>query len=150
QPDLTLDMPMPRFAFYVLGAGADSAEFMANEERTLKLSTHVLPTLAYEADLSIPAVALGDDDGPLFTLRNTHPAPVARELEQWGQFYTAKNGTLYRGIWEWEGVAVEHQHPGDAGRVYSHPFYGELATHLGDCWLQMFGARDAEIVQRFF
>jgi hypothetical protein len=152
QPDLSFDMPMPHFSFHVVRAGADSAAFLENEARVLHLDPMLLDSLTQELEPELPQVTLRDRSGPLFTLRNTNPNVVAQPMERWGQFTTVKDGQLYRGVWQYDGLGIEHQHPGDAGRVHAHPFYEGLnpETALGDCYVQLFARKGTEIIQRFF
>jgi len=75
QPDLTIEMPTPRFAFFVLNIGADSALFTSNESQTLKLPVTTFEGLKVAVDRDERGVHLADAQGPLMRLRSTHPAP---------------------------------------------------------------------------
>ena len=102
QPDLSIDMPVPRFCMYPISVLSDSPDFVAQEGRLLHTPTELVSNLkmAYSADGSSCTIA--DGDQPIVSMINTHPAPPYDHKVLWGQYYTNEKG-LQQGIWRWEG-----------------------------------------------
>jgi hypothetical protein len=151
-PDLAVEMPDPKFALYVFKNASENLVFLRNEERTLRLNTEHIPSLAFEASADGRALALADDRGPMLVLKNAHPERPPVVHDQFGQFLTKRDGQLYMGIWQWDGMGHQHQLCADGGRIHDHPFFLGLgaAGTIGDCYLQLVGAPDANMTQRFF
>ena len=88
------------------------------------------------------SVQAEDQDGPIFFLQNTHPAPVFEPDAFWGQYITSQEEGLYLGTFHWEGVKYEHQQAGSVGQIYPHPFWGgiDVVGMEQRCYLQMISA----------
>jgi hypothetical protein len=152
QSDLSIDMPTPKFSFFVWNINADLADFLAVEPAALHLPTTHLPDLSVDFDPDRYAVSLTDGDGrPVASLRNTHPRPSYRPVDFVGQFFTVEHGRLWHGLWQLEGRAMEHQRDGDAGRLHPHPaFRGLPVDRCDEVYLQIFSDPHGRCVQRFF
>lgn len=125
-PDLSIDMPVPKMAYYVVNVGTDSPDFVEREKDTVRTPAHLLPELQVKPDADGLGVTIGDARGTLGRIRNTHDAPKFGHEKLHVQFYTEQNDALYFGIAEWEGLFFEHQRGGDAGGPQQHPFFKNL------------------------
>ena len=91
-----------------------------------------------------------DDDGPILSLRNTHPNPVYTADEFWGQHYNDTKG-LQRGAFQWNGAKFEHMHKGDAGTLYPHPFFkGIDLKRVRGCYRQLLPKPGTSFFERFY
>lgn len=149
-PDLSFDMPTPRFTFASLVVTADSPEFVEQEARLIFTPTRLVPSLRLEFSPDGLGVDASDDHGPIVSLRNTHPDPVFTRAEFWGQHFTNTAG-LHCGAWEWDGERFEHMRAGSAGRLYEHPhFRGLDLSRVHGCYRQMIAKPDTVSHERFY
>jgi hypothetical protein len=149
-PDLSVEMPTPRFTFYPLNILSNEVAFVVHERKRLHLPAHL--------DNSLTCMRHGDHDfelttadGPIFRLAGNPPDPVFHHDMFWGQFYTLRDGQLHRGFWSWEGKVCEHQRPDDDPRLFQHAFFGDLevskvgrSLHATSC--QTSHPRDPELL----
>ncbi len=155
QPNLHVDMPMPRFTFFVDRIASNNETFIQQETEKLYLPTFYSPTLVVETNESKTNAIARDDVGPIQSLINTHPHPLYRDDSFFGQYYSVQDGKLYFGIWYWSGKACIHQRSGKAGGIHEHPFLAELPNHVpADCvkeaYLQIITTYDQPLTQRFY
>ena len=138
QPDLSLKMPQPRFAFYAVAVWSDCADFVAHEARHIFTPTSHVPSLrlAFSPDgLGVEASSAG---GPILSVRSTAPLTQFTPCAFWGQHYNDTKG-LHLGIWRWEGTRYEHMKRGDAGRPLPHRHFADLdVSKVISCYQQMF------------
>lgn len=155
QPDLSVDMPLPRFTFFVDRIGSDNPAFIKQERALLHLPTYLNPTLKVETNAARTNAIASDDAGPIQSLINTHPAPVYRQDKFYGQYYTLDGDDLWFGTFYWGGRACIHQRSGDAGGIHNHPFLTESRSQIppncvGETYLQLITTFDEPLVQRFY
>jgi hypothetical protein len=150
QPDLSVHMPVPRFAFFAISVYSDSPDFVAQEGRLLFTPTEHRPDLVVEWSDDATAVDVSDARGPIVTLQNTHPAPTYTPTEFHGQHYTLKDGRLMRGLWNWTGTRFEHmQRAPGASRLHPHPFWKSLPLGRAT-YTQMMAPPDGAYHERFY
>lgn len=155
QPNLNIDMPLPRFTFFVDRIASNNEIFIKQEIEKLYLPTYYSPSLVVETnEIKTNAIAK-DKFGMIQSLINTHPEPVYRDDSFFGQYYTVQDGKLYFGIFYWSGKACIHQRPGKAGGIHEHPYLTELPVHIPaegskDPYLQIITAYDQPLIQRFY
>jgi hypothetical protein len=151
QPDLSIDMPMPRFAFFVLQIGSNNAAFIRQEIEKLHLPSFYSPSLIVETDEPKFNAWAKDNTGDIQHYLNTHPAPYFRPDFFWGQYFTVKNNNLYFGVWNWEGVLCLHQRKGNGGGGFNHPFMKDLqADNFGAAYMQLITDKNHNLRQRFY
>ena len=126
-PDLSLSMPMPRFAFYDIRIGSNSRAFLDFETIHQKLPVMHLPTLDSRLGHEGRTLDVRDAEGPIFRFANTHPDPMFKREHIYGQYFSMCADVLYQGVFAWEGIACEHQYPGPAGELFAHPLFRGLA-----------------------
>lgn len=150
QPDLSVKMPMSRFAMHAISVYSDSPDFIKQEGEKLFTPTKLDPSLRASFSLACDGVDVSDEDGPIVSLRSTHPSPVYAPDEFWGQHYNDTHG-LHFGIWEWDGWKFEHQAKGDAGKLHDHPFFkGMDLKRIRGCYRQMIPKPGEKAVERFY
>ncbi|MCG8331298.1 MAG: hypothetical protein MI974_26645 [Chitinophagales bacterium] len=151
QPDLSVDMPMPRFAFYVLQIGSNNKAFIDQEIEKLHLPSYYSPSLVVETDEPKLNAWAKDNDGAIQNYLNTHPKPYFRPDFFWGQYFVVENNKLYFGIWNWEGVLCLHQRKGDGGGGHLHPFMKDLQPeYFGNSYMQLITDKNHNLRQRFY
>lgn len=155
QPDLSVDMPIPRFTFFVDRIASNNHSFIKQEIELLHLPTYETPSLRVETNEDKKEARAFDDQGPIQDLINTHPAPTYIEDSFYGQYYTMQGDHLWFGVFYWSGIACVHQSGGPGGGIHTHPFLTEKPVHLdpsdvGTCYMQMIAAYDSPMVQRFY
>ena len=96
-----------------------------------------------------------DPDGPMRHLKNTHPRPVFRKDQFWGQYFTVQDNKLYFGVFYWAGRVCVHQRRGDAGGEFDHPYLSGLAptfpaAAMRSSYMQLLGTYGEPLVQRFY
>lgn len=150
QPDLSVTMPLSKFAMHAISVYSDSPDFIAQEGEKLFTPTTLDPSLEFTWTESWDGVDARDQDGPIISFRNTHPNPVFTEDEMWGQHYNDTHG-LHFGVWEWDGMKFEHMQRGNAGRFYAHPFFkGMDLSRIRGCYRQMIPKPGTSAVERFY
>lgn len=151
QPDLAVDMPMPRFAFYVLQIGSNNSTFIDQEIEKLHLPSFYSSSIRVDTDESKLNAWARDENGEIQHLLNTHPRPYFRPDFFWGQFFTRKEDGIYFGVWNWDGVLCLHQHRGNGGGAFAHPFMTDLLlSHFGPSYMQLITDRESSLTQRFY
>lgn len=154
-PDLGVDMPIPRFTFFVHRIGSNNPAFIEQERSALHLPSWYSPSLEVEpADQHLGAT-VRDKDGIVQTFRNTNPKLIWRDEEFYGQYYTVQDDQLWFGAWYWSGQAFIHQRRGDAGGAEEHPFLTEVeprwpAAHARRPYMQIISKYDAPAIQVFY
>lgn len=150
-PDLSLDMPVPRMSVFDFRIASNCPVFLAHEHELQKLQGMHLPGLSRRIDATGGVLDVWDDEGPLFTLRNPNPAPRFKYEAATGQYVSRHPDGLYQGVFFWEGVGCEQQHAGDSGTLHPHRFFQEIdVAWLGDCFLQMFLPPTTQVLFRSF
>ncbi|MEO8552131.1 MAG: hypothetical protein ABI678_19270 [Kofleriaceae bacterium] len=150
QSDLSVKMPLSRFAMHAISVYSDSPDFIRQEGEKLFTPTTLDPSLEMTWTESWDGVTARDAEGPIITLRNTHPSPVFAPDELWGQHYNDTHG-LHFGVWEWDGIKCEHQHRGDAATFHPHPFYkGMDLARIRGCYRQMIPKPGSTATERFY
>jgi hypothetical protein len=155
QPDLSVDMPLPRFTFFVDRIGSNNPVFVQQEKALLHLPTYLNTTMKVETNEARTNAIAIDDRGPIQSLINTHPAPMYRKDNFYGQYYTLDGDELWFGTFYWSGRACIHQRSGDAGGIHDHPFLTESRSQIspnsvGETYLQLIATFDQPLVQRFY
>lgn len=151
-PDLSMEMPTPRFSFFAFNVYTDSPDFVAYEAKNIHTPAQVRPGFQVRFRDDGLGVEVRDDSGPIAVMNNTHPAPSFRRKEMWGQhFNDTRGGVLHSGPWHWEGALFEHEHQGDWGRLYPHSIFAGLdVSRLRRCSRQFFARPGEEILERFY
>ncbi len=155
QPDLSIDMPMPRFTFFVHRIGSNNQNFIDQEISRLHLPSFYAEDLIVETHSDKTGGMARTAGGPIQEWKNTNPDPRYYEDSFYGQYFTLQNNELWFGVWFWAGDVCTHQHPGDGGRIFHHPFLDDLEKtiqpeHVGNSYMQLITAFDKPLVQRFF
>lgn len=150
QPDLSVKMPVSRFAMHAISVYSDSPDFIQQEGEKLFTPTTFDPSLKFTFTEAWDGVDASDDDGPIISFKSTHPSPVYTPDEMWGQHFNDSHG-LHFGIWEWDGIKFEHMHRGDAGRLHQHPFFKGMDTsRIRGCYRQMIPKPGSSACERFY
>lgn len=148
--DLSVKMPMSRFAMHAISVYSDSPDFIEQEGEKLFTPTTLDPSLKFTFTEASDGVDAADDDGPIVSFKSTHPNPVFTHDEMWGQHYNDTHG-LHFGIWEWDGVKFEHMQRGNAGRFHAHPFFkGMDLSRIRGCYRQMIPQPGSSACERFY
>ncbi|MEO1335350.1 MAG: hypothetical protein AAFV29_06885 [Myxococcota bacterium] len=150
-PDLSLDMPMPRMCVYDFRIASNCKVFLEHEDRVQKLKGMFLPGLSRSLDRTGGHLEVFDDEGPIFTLKNPNPEPLYKYEVATGQYISQHPDGLYQGVFLWEGVGAEQQFDGDCGQLFAHSFLEEIPVEaVGDCYLQMFLPPRTNVLFRSF
>jgi hypothetical protein len=150
QPDLSVKMPVPRFAMHAISVYSDSPDFIEQEGEKLFTPTTLDPSLTLTFNERWDGVDAADADGPIISFRSTNPDPVFSHDELWGQHFNDTHG-LHMGVWEWDGMKAEHMQKGDAGRFYPHRFWkGMDLGRVRGCYRQMIPKPGASACERFY
>jgi hypothetical protein len=148
--DLSVTMPVPRFSMHALNVWSNSPDFVRQEGELLFTPAELVPSLAIDFGAKTDTSDARDADGPIISLRNTHPEPVFAHDEMWGQ-HTNDTVGLHFGVWEWDGLKFEHQRGGDAGKLYPHRFWRGLdLSRVRGCYRQMIPPHGATAIERFY
>jgi hypothetical protein len=149
QPDLSLAMPVPRFAMAAIKVISDSTEFCSAEAYTIFTPTHHVPGFRIEFSPDGTSCQMFDGDYRFADCRNTAPETPFKPQTLWGQYFTHTRG-LHRGIWRWDGRASEHMKGGDHGQLSPHLLFGDLdVAKIGRTYRQM-AAKPEETELRFY
>lgn len=126
EPDLSLDMPLPKVTLHVLDVLSNSARFVAHKVPALKMPVHHAPTMRGVFDADGRGSKVEDERGPLLELR----CPDASRFKPksfCGQYFARHDGALHHGVWAWQGSLFESQRARrDIGIVHAHPWLGDL------------------------
>ena len=155
QPDLSVDMPIPRFTFLMHRIASNNPAFVKQEREVLRLNSYYSPSMRSELDEARTSVLIRDADGPMRELNNTHPRPVFRKDQFWGQYFTVQDNKLYFGVFYWAGRVCVHQRRGDAGGELAHPYLSGVDPTLPpgamrNSYMQLLGTYGEPLVQRFY
>ena len=145
QPDLSIEMPHPKFAFYIVNVVSDCEPFLAHANEVDKMPTYHSPSLRCVVSEDGQSVSVKDDDGLLFECKSTYEGTPSFVNETiYGQGFSQIEGEDYNINFRWTGELIEHQRKGNAGQIYNHPSLGklELPTEPMTCYLQMVGPRN--------
>ncbi|PRX24034.1 hypothetical protein B0G75_12477 [Paraburkholderia sp. BL18I3N2] len=137
-PDLSLEMAVPRISVYDITIASNCPTFLAHEDRLQRLNGIYLPGLS--RSLRGPGdLEVWDEDGTILEFRNPSPNPIYKYEYVTGQYVSAHPSGLYHGVFSWEGVGCEQQVEGDCGGSLPHRFYHDLDVgSFGNCYMQMF------------
>lgn len=150
QADLSVKMPVSRFAMHAISVYSDSPDFIEQEGQKLFTPTTLDPSLKMTWTDNVDGVDALDDDGPIISFRSTNPNPVYTRDEMWGQHYNDTRG-LHFGVWEWDGEKCEHMQRGDAGTFHPHPFFkGMNLSRIRGCYRQMIPKPNTLAIERFY
>jgi hypothetical protein len=151
QPDLSIDMPVPRYCMYAISVYSDSPEFCDQEHRLLHTPTELIPNLRCEFSDDDTRCDVFDGDQPIAHIRNTNAQLGAYERKtMYGQYYTNTQG-LEHGLWRWDGHVSEHMKPGDWGSFHPHRFWKGLDLgRVRSCYRQMLKQPGTESSVRFY
>lgn len=147
QPNLSIAMPMPRLAIYVIYVASSCQKFTQYARDVDKMPIYHAQNLKciVSEDFS---VSVSDDNGPMYELKNTLENVVFKKSELMGQGFTYANGEdLYCTSFKWEGNLCEHQDGSkDFGKIYNHPSLKGIRINEEQqtCYLQMFTPLDDE------
>lgn len=150
-PDLSIDMPVPRFCMHAISVISESQEFCDQEGRVLFTPTELVPKLRMEFSEDGASCDMFDGDAPIVSMRNTHPEVVYEPKTLWGQYYTNTNG-LQQGIWRWDGEMFEHMKAGRSSSFGgSHPFFkGMDMSRVRGCYRQLMAKPGHQSSARFY
>ncbi len=150
QSDLSVKMPMSRFAMHAISVYSDSPDFIEQEGQKLFTPTTLDPSLHFDWTERWDGVDARDADGPIISFHSTNPDPTYTTDEMWGQHYNDTHG-LHFGVWEWDGTKCEHMMKGNAGTFHPHPFFkGMDLTKIRGCYRQMIPKPGSTAVERFY
>lgn len=150
QPDLSVDMPVPRFSIQATTVYSDSPEFVEQEGRVLYTPTELVPSLTVAYTPDGLGVDVADERGPILRLRNTSDTTDFTAADFCGQHFTDRAG-VQLGKWQWDGVRFEHMKRGDAGRIHPHPhFRGLDPKRVRGCYRQMMAKPGVTCAERFY
>ncbi|MGH8547600.1 MAG: hypothetical protein ACRERU_03150 [Methylococcales bacterium] len=155
QPNLAIDMPMPRFTFFMHRVMSNNEAFMRQEIEKLHLSSYYSPTLRAETNNAGTEMVADDKDGRIEALINTSPKVFYRDDEIFGQYYSVQDGKLYFEVWYWAGKVFIHQRSGNAGGICYHPYLTEAdfpipAEVVEQPYMQLITPVDEPIMARFY
>lgn len=125
QPDLSIDMPVPRFAMYAMKVVSDSTEFCHSEASSIFTPTHHVPNFRTEFSDDGASCELFDGDYLIASCHNAAPETPVKPQTIWGQYFTNTQG-LQRGIWRWDGLAAEHMKSNADTRLHPHLLWSGL------------------------
>jgi hypothetical protein len=152
-PDLSVDMPVPRFALQILSVVTDSKDFVENERRLLSSPIVHVPNLRMEFSNDGTSVDVFDGDEVVVSCHNTDVGatpPVFETKVLWGLTYSTTEG-LQRGIFRWQGDVNEHMKPGDYGEFHPHAAFAGIDTRrIRGCYRQMTAREDGATDIRYY
>ena len=155
QPDLSIDMPLPRFTFYMHQIASNNPTFIKQEIETLHLPSYYAPTMVAKTNEAKTDLFVSDKDGKIRELLNTHPNPTYRNDSFYGQYFTLQDDQLYFGVFYWSGHVCIHQREGYGGGEFDHPYLSGLdktfpPEAIKNVYMQLITTYDAPLVQRFY
>jgi hypothetical protein len=155
QPDLAINMPIPRFTFFVDRIGSNNRMFVDQEISMLHVPSYYSPSLEVDVDQVTLCARARDDQGMIQEYINTHPKPIYAPDSFFGQYYTVQDDRMYFGVWYWAGEICVHQSMGYAGGIFEHPFLNGINNSLRPDsvkrpYMQIITQYDAPLVQRFY
>jgi len=155
QPNLSIDMPLPRFTFFMHRISSNNQDFIDQEVEKLHLPVYYTPSMRAATNDAKTEVKISDDYGDIEALINAHPHPVYIQDAFYGQYYVVEDGALYFGVFYASAQACIHQRRGSHSYIYPHRFLTESGTLLtaddiGDTYMQIITKFGAKITQRFY
>ena len=142
-PDLSLDMPLPKFSLQILNVVTDSRDFVARESELLGSPMKLLPGLHMQFTADGTSVDVTDGDRPVVGCKNIDRPPRYEQKVMWGLIYNTTRG-LEHGVFRWEGAVHEHMHPGEWGRFHPHAAFAGIDTaRVRGCYRRMSARPDA-------
>lgn len=135
-PDLRRGIP--KFAAYVVSLASSSQGHLDHSAEFYKLPVYGLVS-EVKIDRNDQVVEFGDSRGRILTMTNCSPDLTFKKSEQYFQVFSSKEGILYVSDVTIRGTMCEHQEKGNAGILYSHPFFRgmDLAGVSPEVYLQM-------------
>ncbi|MEE9167133.1 MAG: hypothetical protein V3U24_06710 [Candidatus Neomarinimicrobiota bacterium] len=128
-PDLSRGVP--KFATYVVSLASSSQEHLDHSKEYYKL-----PIFGQLSKVGISreelAVEYEDSRGEILTMNNCVPNPAYKKGESYFQVYTSEDSSIYVGDVYVKARMFEHQEPGDVGKLFNHPFFGDLDIEEAD------------------
>lgn len=150
QPDLSVEMPMPRFCMHAVSVISDSEDFCAQEHRLLHTPTELVPGLTMDFSADGASCLIKDGDATIIEMTNTNPIVSYEPKQMYGQYYTNTKG-LQHGLWRWSGDMMEHQKPGPHGKMHPHPVWKNTdMSRVHGCYRQMMARPDLVTEVRFY
>jgi len=153
QPDLSWEMPAPRFSFFPINVYSDSQDFVDGEAAGVATPTVLVKSLDVSFHPSGFGVTIADDRGKVAELRNTaaEQEMIYKDYNFWGQHFNVTRGPLHGGPWHWQGHGFEHQKKGTWGQLFPHPIFKGLdVSRIRSCFLQMFSTPGRDCYERFY
>ena len=99
-PDLSMQMPAPRFCFYATTVYSASADFCRVEAEHVNTPTHLVPSFHVEWSEDGSSAVASDEHGPIITIRDTQLSRNYKRQVVWGQHYNkTKGGSIENGRW---------------------------------------------------
>lgn len=142
QPRLSIGLPPPRFAIYVLYIASNTNAFVQHATNVDKMPVYEASNLQWRISPDGQRVEAWDDFGPMFTLQNTQPNPVYTTGDFHAQIFSLPDGkSLYHTRIQWQGQMSENQHKSSGfGKFYNHPSLKglEIDEQNQNCYMQMF------------
>jgi len=149
-PDLSTKMPMPNMTFFATQVYCNSPDFVEQEGRTIFTPSRHVPSLRVDYSDRGWSADVSDADGPIFSVRNTHPNPEFTQGELWGQHFTNTKG-LQQGIWQWDGRKFEHMRANDDWKLHQHEAFGGVdVSAVKSIYRQMLLEPGTRCTERFY
>lgn len=140
QPDLSIDMLLPKFCFYLVGFISSEQAGREHSAGVNKMPVHECRGLRVDLDRQNLSVRVADDDGLIFALRVTDPEPRFEKRFVSTQFTSSVGDDVYLGKLYWGlGDLMEQQrHLDDCSELNgSHPFFHGADVTGAECYMQM-------------
>jgi len=155
QPDLSRDMPTPRFAFAQGFLASANPQFAHHAHRVDKMITDHVPSLRGSFHEESLSVDFADERGPIMAMRSTHRMPpVFTPRTFWGQQTTTLDDGTWSQAWSWSGLVFEHQqgYGQQAAVFHQHPMFDGIdVSGIGDqCYMQIVSKPSARIDFTFY
>jgi hypothetical protein len=149
-PNLSIDMPVPKFALQIINVITDSADFAVHEAEILGSPMVHVPGLAMTFTADGTSVDVRDGNQPIVSCRNTDPDARYERKELWGLTYATRHG-LQHGIFRWQGEVHEHMKRGAYGALHPHAaFLGIDTSRVRGCYRQMSARPDGPTEIRYY
>ncbi len=140
QPDLSIDMILPKFCFYLVSFISSEEAGRRHSGEVNKMPVYPTEGLKVAIDREKLAVRVEDKDGLLFSLRVTHPNPTFEKRYVSTQFSCGQGDSVYLGKLYWGlGELMEQQrYLADCAELNEkHPFWKGVDVSTAECYLQM-------------
>jgi hypothetical protein len=141
QPDLTLEMEMPKFSFFVGNIGATNDEFLDYAFYEDKLPVYRSKTISINIQRDLGIIEVGDEYGTFIKLKTTFPQKnnTYHFSSFSGQSYSLYEEEVMLKLWSWSGELIEHQTTNDLCEINQHPFFNgiDVSGCAKSCYYQM-------------